>query len=288
MKLHSLDADALHRAIGIYQDIAYGKSDRRRGPDLQGVAGNEPEALLALFQKEQFEPIPGYPCVRYSLRLGNRNYPFMKLVLQEHLVAGEFFFAVNTHDQMDIKPDYPDYEAWVAVRRFNRGLKRQIEEAFAEHGLDTAACLRRSVMERSQTANPDQVASTAVDAQVRTVLVVDDEEELADTVELLLTARGFRVFKVHDGAAAVTATAELLPDLVLLDYELPELDGIEVLSRLRADEGTRDIPVLLSSAAKVSLADIKRAEGFLAKPFQEAMLYEMVDRVLRLGRGVKS
>ena len=62
--------------------------------------------MLDLFQKEVVEFMPGHESVRYTMRLGNRNYPFMKLLLQEHLIAGEFFFGVDTHDEMDIKPDF--------------------------------------------------------------------------------------------------------------------------------------------------------------------------------------
>ena len=80
---------------------------------------------------------------------------------------------------------------------------------------------------------------------------------------------------------ALESARELLPDLILLDYELPELDGLQVVEQLRADETLREIPVLLASAAKVSIEDIQRTDGFLAKPFQEGLLYAMVDRVLQ-------
>lgn len=271
MRLGQLNPQTIQKAVAIYQDLAYGQSKRRpRGLD-EAMGSGDLAAVLGQFQREQCEPIPGYPCVRYSLRLGNRNYPFMKLQLQEHLVAGEFYFCVDTHDQMDIKPDYPDYEAWMAVRRFNRELKTRIEQQFDAEGLDTAAALRRLLAGRC--------AHDAAGCRA-TVLVVDDEEDLADAVALLLQDKGFRVFKVHDGAQALRAASELLPDLVLLDYELPELDGVEVIGRLRGDPATANLPVLLTSAAKVSMADIKRADGFLAKPFQDSLLFEMVNRLL--------
>ena len=57
------------------------------------------------------------------------------------------------------------------------------------------------------------------------VLIVDDEEHLAAAVEALFRRRGFRTWKVHDGKAGFDAAVELQPDLVLLDYEMPELDG---------------------------------------------------------------
>jgi len=277
MKLQALRAETLGRAIRLYREVAYGGApESPRGLDPGPLGDGDLEDTLSLFDKEMFEPIPGYPCVRYSLRLGNRNYPFMKLVLQEDLIAGEFFFAVNTHDQMDIRSDCSDYESWMAVRRFNHELKLQIEDAFAKDGFDTAASVRRAVQQRA--------AGTAVDGCRGTVLIVDDEADLAGTVELLLRRRGFRVFKILDGRAALPSVRELMPDLVLLDYELPDLDGLQVITQLRADEQTRHVAVLLASAAKVSLAEIQRADGFLAKPFQEALLYEMVDRVLRTRR----
>lgn len=269
MKLATLTPEVLQRAVAIYQELAYGPGRGRRLIDCPPDSGCA--AVLAMFQQEATETICGAPCHRYTLRLGNRNYPFMKLLLQEHLVPGEFFFGVDTHDQMEIKPDFPDYEQWMAVRKFNRELKRQIECAFAAGGVDTAACLRPLLLANGATSG----------APCRgLVLIVDDEEDLAAAVELLLQRGGFRTWKVHDGKSAVTAAQELLPDLVLLDYELPELDGLQVLERLRHDAATKDLPVLLSSAARVSLADIKKADGFLKKPFPESLLWEMIDRVL--------
>ena len=115
----------------------------------------------------------------------------------------------------------------------------------------------------------------------RAILVVDDEEDLAETVESLLKSQGYRVFKVFDGPAALQAAQELDPDLILLDYELPEMDGLEVMAKLREGEVTAETPVLLASAGRVSLSDIAKADGFLAKPFQEQLLYTMVERLVR-------
>lgn len=270
MRLQTLTPGMVAKAIEIYQDLAYGNNARRRRVEPPAQGGLE--SLLAMFHKEQLESIPGHPCSRYSLRLGNRNYPFMKLLLQEHLLPGEFFFAVDTHDQMEIKPDYPDYEQWMAVRRFNTELKRRIEQQFEAAGLDTCSCVRRLLTERCGDGEKPCRGL---------VLIVDDEEDLAAAVEMLLQRRGFRTYTVHDGKSALRATAELMPDLVLLDYELPELDGLQVIEKLRAEPATADLPVLLSSAARVSMAEIARADGFLAKPFPETLLYEMVDRVLQ-------
>ncbi len=279
MRLAAADLATVQKAVSIFLDLAYGGARPRRAPNLSVPEPATPDAVLSLFQRERVEEVPGYACVRYTMRLGNRNYPFMKLVLQEHLLAGEFFFGVDTHDEMNIKPDFPDYEAWMAVRRFNRDLKRRIEAQFTAEGLDTAATIRRLVAARTDATG---------DGSAGTVLVVDDEEDLAESVSVLLRGRGFRTVTVGDGPAALRVCAELAPDLVLLDYEMPEMDGIQVIASLRAEPLTQGIPVLLTSAGRVSMADIRRADGFLAKPFQDDLLYEMVDRVLRAAREAKS
>ena len=112
-------------------------------------------------------------------------------------------------------------------------------------------------------------------------MVEDDAEDLAAAVEVLIKRSGFRTCVVHDGKSGVVAARELLPGLVLLDYELPELDGLGVIEQLRSDARTRDIPVLLNSAARIGMANIQKADGFLSKPFPESLLNEMIDRVLK-------
>ncbi len=271
MKLERLSMDLLNDAIRIYWERAYAQGSDRAKPQFSLTTSAQPEEVLTLFRREEVDVMNGRPCIRYTMRLGNCNYPFMKLLLQEHILEGEYFFAVDTHDEMEIKPEYPDYEAWNAVRQFNGRLKREIEAGFDAAGLETAAVLRKMVCER---------ASEAGGSRNRSILVVDDEEDLADALETLLRAQGYQVFKVHDGRSGLRAARELHPDLVLMDYELPELDGLEVIQALRQDETTRQIPVLLTTASRVTMEEISRAEGFLAKPFSESLLYEIVGRLL--------
>jgi two-component system phosphate regulon response regulator PhoB len=272
VKLADLRMALVQRAVGIYLDLAYGGArGPRRMPNLALPDDAGADRILELFQKEVVVDGANERRQRYALRLGNRNYPFMKLVLQEHLLDGEFIFAVDTHDEMAIKPDFPDYEAWMAVRRFNRKLKADIETQLASEGLATAAALRTVVSERAPRGSK---------GLGHTILVVDDEEPLADCVESLLAARGFVVAKVHDGRAALAAAARLRPDLIVLDYELPEMDGLEVIAALQATPATRGIPVLLTTASKIDVADVEKAQGFLAKPYGEELLYAMVQRLL--------
>jgi diguanylate cyclase (GGDEF)-like protein len=119
------------------------------------------------------------------------------------------------------------------------------------------------------------------------VLVADDEEDARAALQLVL-GRDYEVDAVGDGQEALDRVHSERPDVVLLDLNMPRLDGLEVLERLRADPATAEIPVLLVSgrsddAVKVRSLDLG-AVDYLQKPFSERELRARVDRTLRLMR----
>ena len=91
------------------------------------------------------------------------------------------------------------------------------------------------------------VSAVCHDAAVTTVLIVDDHPSFRATAHALLEAEGFEVVgEAEDGESAITAAEELHPDIVLLDVQLPDLDGFEVASRLTSN-GDHPCVVLVSS-----------------------------------------
>lgn len=118
-----------------------------------------------------------------------------------------------------------------------------------------------------------------------TVLVVEDEPLNADIVSRLLTEDGFAVDIVRDGASALAAIALRPPDIVLLDWMLPRVSGIEVCERLKRDPNTRLIPIVMLTGLadrEHRLAGIAAgADDFLRKPFD---LEELRARVRSLAR----
>ena len=94
----------------------------------------------------------------------------------------------------------------------------------------------------SLTVGQAQVAASAR----RSVLVVDDEPTIAEVVSRYLERAGYETKIAADGARALEAAAALRPDLVVLDPELPPLDGIDVMRRLRAEDGRWPAVILLS------------------------------------------
>jgi DNA-binding response OmpR family regulator len=115
------------------------------------------------------------------------------------------------------------------------------------------------------------------------VLVVEDDEAIADVLRRSLRAEGHEVKSAGDGAEALTEAERFSPDLIVLDLGLPRLDGIEVLKRIRA--GGDDVPVLILTARtetddRVEGLD-EGADDYLPKPFERAELLARIRALLR-------
>jgi two-component system response regulator MtrA len=115
------------------------------------------------------------------------------------------------------------------------------------------------------------------------VLIADDDADILSLVRAVLERAGNEVISVGDGAQALASVTERKPDLAVLDISMPELDGLEVLRRLRADSATSALPVVLLSA-RAQEADVKLgfelgASAYVKKPFSPR---ELADRVAEL------
>ncbi len=116
----------------------------------------------------------------------------------------------------------------------------------------------------------------------RQILVVEDNERNMKLVRELLEATGYRVIEAATGSQALDLARERRPDLVLMDIRLPDTDGVEALSRLRADDRTASIPVLAVTAQAMQ-GDRERClaagfDGYLSKPIDVGQLLEAVSR----------
>ena len=116
------------------------------------------------------------------------------------------------------------------------------------------------------------------------VLVVDDSLSARRALELVLESAGFAVRTAVDGLAAVDAIEEEVPDVVLLDLEMPRMNGLELASHLRADERTHDLPlVLITSRTTHKHHEQARAAGvdaILTKPWDDRALLELLEALL--------
>jgi CheY-like chemotaxis protein len=117
---------------------------------------------------------------------------------------------------------------------------------------------------------------------MKTIAIVDDEFGLADVLAATLSDVGFRVFTAANGVQGMQIMAEQAPDLVLLDYMMPLLDGPGVLRAMHADPGLASVPVILMSAMPETIVQARCTgyTAFLRKPFQFDLLLLTVHRAL--------
>ncbi len=122
---------------------------------------------------------------------------------------------------------------------------------------------------------------------MKTILIVDDEYGIVEALRSLLEDEGFRVLTAPNGAQGLERAAEAPVDLVIVDVMMPILGGLEMIEQLRAREPTREVPVILISAAPEprGSADARRYSLFLRKPFPLETLLSAIDRLLRSTAG---
>jgi DNA-binding response OmpR family regulator len=116
------------------------------------------------------------------------------------------------------------------------------------------------------------------------ILVVEDEEHIRRILEYNLRLDGFEVHQAADGLKAIELAKELKPDVILLDWMMPEMDGLETVSKLKQDKLTEDIPVFMLTA-KGMMADVGRAlcegaDDYITKPFDPMQLGKTIRKKL--------
>ena len=116
----------------------------------------------------------------------------------------------------------------------------------------------------------------------KTVLVVEDKASLTQMLQFLFLSKGLSVQIAFNGKEALEKVGGISPDLILLDIMMPQMDGFEVLERLKGNPDTAGIPVIMLTARK-SREDMEKARNlgaveYITKPFKAV---EVVDKVLR-------
>jgi DNA-binding response OmpR family regulator len=117
------------------------------------------------------------------------------------------------------------------------------------------------------------------------ILVVEDDSDLRELLRFNLKKAGFSVGTAVDGVEAVKKARSLLPDLILLDLMLPELDGFAVCEILRRDSALASVPVIILTALSSQLARLNGlaagANDYITKPFNLGDLLGRVEALLR-------
>ncbi|HHI80585.1 MAG TPA: response regulator [Planctomycetes bacterium] len=115
-----------------------------------------------------------------------------------------------------------------------------------------------------------------------TILIIEDEKLIIVSTQMVLEAAGYQVISAMNGEEGIKKAVDIKPDLILLDIMMPGIDGWETLTRLKRDDNTTDIPVIIFTAREHARGHQKSSEmgaaGYFRKPFEPDELIELVEK----------
>ncbi len=120
---------------------------------------------------------------------------------------------------------------------------------------------------------------------LKRVVYFEDESDMVELVRIILGREGYHVEGVREGQLGLQAIKEELPDIILLDLMMPDMDGWEIFRQIKNDEATMNIPIIVITAKaqtvdKVLGLEIAKVDDYISKPFRPHELVERVEKVL--------
>jgi DNA-binding response OmpR family regulator len=120
---------------------------------------------------------------------------------------------------------------------------------------------------------------------LKRVIYFEDENDMVELVRIILGREGYAVEGVREGLVGLQAIKEELPDLILLDLMMPDMDGWEIFRQIKNDEAIMNIPIIVITAKaqtvdKVLGLEIAKVDDYISKPFRPHELVERVEKVL--------
>ena len=119
---------------------------------------------------------------------------------------------------------------------------------------------------------------------VKKVLVVDDEIHIIHVVAIKLRNNGYEVISAENGIEAFELACDEKPDIIVTDFQMPVMTGLELVRKLRENEATKDIPVIMLTARGFAIEDEQkedlRISEFLSKPFSPKELLRSIEDIL--------
>jgi DNA-binding response OmpR family regulator len=120
---------------------------------------------------------------------------------------------------------------------------------------------------------------------LKQVIYFEDENDMVELVRIILGREGYHVEGVSEGRAGLKLVKENLPDIILLDLMMPDMDGWEIYRQLKNDDKTTNIPVIVITAKAQSIdkvlgLEIAKVDDYISKPFRPHELIARVDKVL--------
>ena len=119
---------------------------------------------------------------------------------------------------------------------------------------------------------------------MKTILIADDETHILNVLSIKLQNAGYNILSAQDGEEAYRLACDHLPDLVITDYQMPKLSGLELCTRLRGTETTRNIPAVMLTARGFSMTDRDTSQDnireVITKPFSPREILTLVKKLI--------
>jgi two-component system response regulator VicR len=121
------------------------------------------------------------------------------------------------------------------------------------------------------------------------ILYIEDDPEMIDLVSLILNRQGYQVSGANGGREGLEVVKKSAPDLILLDLMMPDIDGWDVYQQLKAEETTRNIPVIVITAKAQTIdrvlgLQIAKVDDYISKPFRPAELISSIQHITNQNR----
>jgi chemosensory pili system protein ChpA (sensor histidine kinase/response regulator) len=276
-------------SLAVMQAIAVNVGERLFQIPLNSVAGVAritPSEYAALVQSEEpiyefagedypvleLEPLLGAP----PLPLDSDNVSLLMIRTGEQLAAFRVV-GLQGHQEIVVKPVGPQISSIPGILGGTIAADGQVMII-----LDMGPLIRRGLEQVARPADPPLAAPEEVRQPL--VMVVDDSITMRKVTSRVLENHALEVMTAQDGVDAVEKLHERIPDLMLLDIEMPRMDGYQLLEHVRADARLRHIPVVMvTSRAGQKHRKKARSAGanaYLTKPYQELELVEQVGELL--------
>lgn len=120
---------------------------------------------------------------------------------------------------------------------------------------------------------------------MKRILIVDDSQLVRTILKDTLQKSGYEVIETDNGYSAYNLTIEELPDLVILDLVMPELNGFDVTKKIRTDDRTKHIPIIISTGSEGMHAEFNKdsetfVQGFIEKPYKTEIIVKRIKKIL--------
>ncbi len=133
--------------------------------------------------------------------------------------------------------------------------------------------------------NPTVEGISMADSTPRSIVYIEDDHEMIDLVSLILSRRGYQVYGSPGGRQGLELATKILPDLILLDLMMPDMDGWDVFHQLKANPNTQNIPIIVITAKSLAIdrvlgIHIAKVDDYISKPFHPQELQDSIEKVL--------